>query len=171
MKDYLNATERNQYFVLKAISQLMEGKRHGDGQSVKLGTMMEEWMKRDNMTKEEHKQLKTSMTYLNKFLDNVYSRMSQKEKDVMKKKLDKFDFKLVDDYTLKQVFRDIEDRFVNAAVPRQQFYKWTEEIMCVKCNGCTKNHNECELHQVFEDNFIPESGHNLLNCKFAYTNN
>jgi hypothetical protein len=40
-----------------------------------------------------------------------------KQKIEIDKKIMKFDFKLVDDYTLKQVHRDIADRFVNAAVP------------------------------------------------------
>lgn len=170
MKDYFNTTQRNQYMVLAAIMQLMEGKRHGEIGGTKLGTMLEEWKKRDDMTKDEHKQLKTAMTYLRKFLDSVYDRLGKKEQAIIDKKLAKFDFKLVDDYTLKQVFRDIEDRFVNAAVPREQFYKWTEEMMCIKCNGCTKDWNTCDLHQVFDDNFIPESGYNLPNCKYAYTN-
>ncbi|MFD0825833.1 DUF5651 domain-containing protein [Neobacillus sp. M.A.Huq-85] len=168
MRDYLNANEKNQFMVLQSIVQMMDGLRNAGVDGPKISSMLEEWSKRDNMTKEEHKNLKTSETYLRKFLSSVYERLSQKEQDVIKKKIMKFDFKLVDDYTLKQVHRDIADRLVNAVVPRQQFYKWCEEIMTVKCNGCTKNWNECELHQVFEDNFVPESGFNCGNCKYAY---
>ncbi|WP_411844573.1 DUF5651 domain-containing protein [Schinkia azotoformans] len=36
------------------------------------------------------------------------------------------------------------------------------------CNGCTKGWNTCTLHQVFEDNFISESGFDYNNCKYAY---
>lgn len=168
MKDYLNNTEKNQYMVLKSILQLMQGDRRDVADGPKLGTMLEEWLNHQNMTKEEHKQLKTSMTYLGKFLDSVYHRLSPKEQAAIDKKLMKFDFRLIDDYTLKQITRDINDRFVNAVVPREQFYKWTEELMCVTCQGCTKDWNTCELHKVFEENFIPESGFNLPNCKFAY---
>lgn len=168
MRDYLNASEKNQFMVLQSILQLMEGKRNDGLNGPKIGTMLEEWSKRDNMTKEEHKSLKTAETYLRKFLLSVYGRLSQKEKSLIDKKITKFDFRLIDDFTLKQVNRDIADHFVNAAVPREQFYKWTEEVMCVKCNGCMKDGNTCELNQVFEDNFIPESGFNLTNCKFAY---
>jgi hypothetical protein len=168
MRDYLNASEKNQFMVLQSILQLTEGKRNDGVDGPKIGTMLEEWMKRDNMTKEEHKNLKTAETYLRKFLTSVYERQSMKQKSEIDKKIMKYDFKLVDDFTLKQVHRDIADRFVNAAVPRQQFNDWCSEIMNVKCNGCTKNWNECELHTVFDNNFIPESGFNCGNCKYAY---
>lgn len=169
MRDYLNANEKNQFMVIQSISQVIDGKRNGGIDGPKIGTMLEEWTKHNNMSKEEHKNLKMAETYLKKYLTSVYDRLSPKEQAVIQKKVMKFDFKLVDDFTLKQVFRDISDRMVNAAVPREQFYKWSEEIMCVKCNGCTKNWNECELHTAFNDNFIPESSFNLKNCKYAYS--
>jgi hypothetical protein len=40
--------------------------------------------------------------------------------------------------------------------------------MAIKCNGCTKDWNTCELHVVFHDNFVPESGFDCRNCKYAY---
>ena len=144
------------------------GIRNQGADGPKLQTIREEWTKRDNMTKEEHKSLKTAETYLSKFIMSVYNRQNPKEQGQIKKKLMKYDFKLVDDFTLKQVNRETNDRFVNAAVPRNQFYDWCSEIMNVKCNGCTKNWNECELHTVFEENFVPESSYYLKNCKYAY---
>jgi CRISPR/Cas system Type II protein with McrA/HNH and RuvC-like nuclease domain len=168
MRDYLNANEKNQFMVLQSIVQLIDGLRNTGIDGPKITNMLEEWTNRSNMSKDEHKNLKTAETFLRKFLASVYERLSQKEQDVIKKKIMKFDFKLVDDFTLKQVHRDIADRFVNAAVPRQQFNDWCSEIMSVKCNRCTKNWNECELHTVFDNNFIPESGFNCGNCKYAY---
>src|SRR5437763_1570303 len=129
MRDYLNANEKNQFMVLQSIVQLIDGLRNAGVDGAKLSNMLEQWTKSNNMTKEEHKNLKTSETYLRKFLSSVYDRLSSREQDVIKKKIMKFDFKLVDDYTLKQVNRNIADRFVNAAVPREQFYNWCSEIM------------------------------------------
>jgi hypothetical protein len=168
MRDYLNATEKNQFMVLQSIIQLLEGKRHEGKRGPQVATILEQWKNSNNLSKEEHKYLKTSETYLKKFITSIFDRLSQKEQSIIEKKVLKFDFKLVDDYTLKQVNRDIQDRFVNAVVPREQFYVWTEQIMCVNCLGCTKDGNTCELNTVFEDNFIPESGYDLPNCKFAY---
>ncbi|MDQ0412705.1 DUF5651 domain-containing protein [Mesobacillus stamsii] len=169
MRDYLNSNEKNQFMVLQSIVQMMDGLRNSGVNGPKISSMLEDWTKRDNMTKAEHKNLKTSETFLRKFLASVYERLNSKEQDVIKKKLVKFDFKLIDDYTLKQIDRDIKDKITNAVLPRQQFYDWSSEIMAVKCNGCTQEWNTCQLHQVFDDNLVPESGFDCKNCKFAYT--
>ncbi|MBT2727857.1 hypothetical protein J7E63_13000 [Bacillus sp. ISL-75] len=168
MKDYLNSTEKNQFMVLQSIVQMMDGLRNSGVNGPKISSMLEDWSKRDNITKEEHKNLKTAETFLRKFLASVYERLSPKDQDVIKKKLMKFDFKLIDDFSLKQVNRDTNDKLKNAVMPRIQFYDWCTEIMNVKCNGCTKNWNECDLHQVFDNNFVPESGFDCTNCKYAY---
>jgi hypothetical protein len=169
MRDYLNSFEKNQFMVLISILQLMDGTRNNSGvDGPKIGTMLQEWTSRNNMTKHEHKSLKMSETYLKKFVSSVYDRLSPKEQQVIDKKILKFDFKLVDDFTLKQVMRDIKDKMNHAVMPRQQFYDWTCEIMQVKCNGCTKDWNTCDLHQVFHNNFVPESGFDCANCKYAY---
>lgn len=168
MRDYLNAAENGQFMVILAVLQSLEGKRNSGIDGPKIGTILEQWQGRGNMTKEERRSLKTAETYLKKFTDSVYNRLSQKEQETIDKKTMKFDFRLIDDFTMKQIFREIDDRMVNAVVPRNQFYNWCEKIMKVECNGCTKNWNECELHQVFEDNFVSESGFDCENCKYAY---
>lgn len=170
MRDYLNSNEKNQFMVLQSVVQMMDGLRNSGVDGPKISNMLEEWSKRNNMSKDEHKNLKTAETFLRKFLASVYERLSPKEQDQLKKKLIKFDFKLIDDYTLKQIDRDIADKVANAVVPRQQFYDWCVEIMEVKCNGCTKDWNTCELHNVFNDNLVPESGFDCKNCKYAYEN-
>lgn len=168
MRDYLNSIEKNQFMVLQSVVQLMDGLRNTGIDGPKISSMLEEWSSRDNMTKEEHKNLKTAETFLRKFLASVYERLNPKEQELIKKKVMKFDFKLVDDFTLKQVNRDIKDKLKNAVMPRQQFYDWCADIMEVKCQGCTKDRNTCDLYQVFENNFVPESGFDCKNCKYAY---
>jgi hypothetical protein len=168
MRDYLNSQEKSQLMVLMSILQMVEGKRNEGTDGPKIETMLQDWSKRGNMTKFEHKNLKTAETLFRKFVDSVYDRLSSKEQSVIDKKIKKFDFKLIDDYTLKQIDRDIADKVANAVVPRQQFYDWCAEIMAVKCNGCTKDWNTCQLHEVFENNLVPESGYNCGNCRYAY---
>lgn len=166
MKDYLNADEKNQIMVFMSILQIMSGNRGINGP--KLITVLEDWNKRGNLTKDEHKSLKFAETYLTKFCKSVYDRLNDKEKVQIDKRLQKFDFRLVDDYTMQKIQRNINNHMENAAVPRQQFYKWCEEIMDCNCKGCTKDWKDCELHQVFDENFIPESTWYLDNCKYAY---
>ncbi|WML38686.1 DUF5651 domain-containing protein [Neobacillus sp. OS1-2] len=171
MRDYLNSVEKNQFMVMNSVLQMAIGIRNQGADGPKLQTMREEWSKRENLSKDEHKSLKMAETYLSKFIMSVYNRLSPKEQEQIQKKLMKYDFKLVDDYTLKQVNRDIKDKMANAVMPRQQFYDWCVDIMEVKCNGCSKDWNTCPLYQVFDDNFVPESGFDCSNCKYAYSNN
>lgn len=168
MKDYLNKFETNQFMVMNSVLQSVLGINNTGVDGPKLQTMREDWMKRGNLTKEEHKSLKMAETYMEKFIMSVYNRLGPKEQEKIQKKLFKYSFKLVDDFTMQQVNRDIKDKMQNAVIPRPEFYDWTCEIMEVKCNGCTKDWNTCELHQVLDDNFVPESGFDCTNCKYAY---
>jgi hypothetical protein len=170
MRDYLNSKEKEQFMVLQSVVQLMDGLKNSGVDGPKISSMLEEWKNKNNLTKEEHKNLKTSETYLRKFLASVYERLSSKEQDVIKKRVTKFGFKLIDDFTLQQLNRDMKDKLQYAVMPRQQFYDWCVDIMEVKCNGCTKDWNTCDLYQVFENNFVPESSFDCSNCKFAYRN-
>lgn len=169
MRDYLNSNETNQFMVILALTQLLEGTRKMERRSPEIISMLEEWSRRNNVTKEEHRSLKTADTYLKKFVDSVYNRLSPKEQATISKKLAKFDFRLIDDFTLKKLYRETNDRMVNAVVPREQFNDWTEQVMIANCNGCTKDWNSCKLYEVFDDNFIPESSFNCSNCKYAYS--
>lgn len=166
MKDYLSAEERNQMMVFMVILEMFKGNRGITGPSFK--NILDDWSSRNNLSKDEHKNLKLAQTYLKKFCESVLNRMNVKEKNAIAKRLEKFDFRLVDDYTLKKVYRGIQDKMVNAVIPREQFNNWCCEIMDVRCKNCNKNWKECELHEVFDNNFIPESTWRLENCRYAY---
>lgn len=168
MRDYLNANERNQFMSIMATMQSIQGVRTIDGSAPKIQTMREDWSGRNNLSKEEHKNLKMAETYLKKFIEGVYGRLNPKEQQQIAKKIMKFDYRLIDDFTLKQIYRDIQDRMTNAVVPREQFHDWCEQIMDIHCNGCKKDWSTCSLYQVFDENFIPESSFNCSNCRYAY---
>jgi hypothetical protein len=166
MKDYLNNEERNQIMVIMAVLQMVTGEKKMLGVDKK--DMLKDWSSRNNLTKEEHKSLKFAQTYLKKFCESIYKRMGKQEQEALSKKIARFDFRLVDDYTLQKVCRDLQNRLKNAVVPREQFGNWCRDIMEVHCKGCTKHYPECELHTYFENNFIPESTWGLENCRYAY---
>ena len=73
--------EKNQLMVLMSILQLMDGERNGGIDGPKLSAMLEDWDKRGNMTKEEHKYLKLANTYLSKFCASVMDRLNPKERE------------------------------------------------------------------------------------------
>jgi hypothetical protein len=156
--------------VMNSVLQSVLGIVNTGTDGPKLKTMREDWAKRGNLTKEEHRSLKMVETYMEKFVMSVFNRLSTKEQEQFKKKLFKYSFQLVDDYSFQKMSRDAQDKIQNAVMPRQQFYDWCEKIMKVECNGCAKDWNTCDLHQVFDNNFVPETGYDCANCKYAYSN-
>ncbi len=169
MKDYLNKTETSQFMVLNSVLQWVLGIKNTGVDGPKLKPMREEWMKRGNLTKDEHRWLKLTETYMEKAVMSIYNRQALKQQEQINKKLFKYDFQLVDDYTFQKMSRDAQDKIQNAVVPRQQFYDWCEKIMSIECNGCEKDWNTCNLHQVFDSNLVPESDFDCKNCKYAYS--
>jgi hypothetical protein len=169
MKDYLNKIETSQFMVMNSVLQSVLGIINTGVDGPKLKTMREDWAKRGNLTKEEHRYLKMTETYMEKAVMSIYNRLSPKQQEQIQKKLFKYQFQLVDEYTFQKMSRDAQDKIQYAVMLRPQFYDWCDEIMQVKCNGCTKDWNTCDLHQVFDYNFVPESGFDCTNCKYAYS--
>jgi hypothetical protein len=165
-RGYLNRDESNQLMVIMAAVQLINGERNLEGKAQK--PMWEDWTNRGMMDKEQAKWLKTANTYLNKFIVEKLKDLDKEEQVKILKKIQKFDFKLVDDYTLQKLFRDMSDKMKFMTMQREDGYKWTEEIMSANCKNCTKDRQGCELHKIFEDNIIPESSWDLPNCEYSY---
>lgn len=165
-KDYLNREEANTLLTIMATAQLIEGLRTLNNKSKK--PIWEDWKARNFLTVEESRSIKTAHTYLIKFSKSVLDRISEKEKEIVMKKIVKFSFRLVDDYTMQKINRDITNKMQNAVVPRNQFEDWCEEIMECNCLNCKKNRKDCKLYTVFDDNFVPESQCDFNNCRYAY---
>ncbi|MCX8074160.1 MAG: DUF5651 domain-containing protein [Clostridia bacterium] len=168
MQDYLNSEMRNQMMVIGSVIKMMEFVNEGTSSTPKFEDMAESWSKRGVITREERKNLKTAATLLKKFWNSVYDRMGKKEQEMLTKKLLKYDFRLIDDFTLQKVYRDMKDSLKYATMPREDFYTWCEEIMEVKCKNCTCDWKSYKLHDLFDDNFTPESTWKLPNCRYAY---
>lgn len=154
--------------VLMAILRMMENVKSNAADAPKIVDMLEDWEKRGNLTKEEHRELKTAETNLRKFCESIFNRMDQKEQEQLNRKLKSFEFRLLDDFTLQRVYRDMTDRMKTASVPREQFLDWCEQIMECNCKGCNQDWKGCRLHECFENNFVPESSWAKGNCRYAY---
>lgn len=165
-RNYLNRDEKNIMMSIMAVAQLIEGVRSLTGKERK--PLWIDWKERNFLTKVESKYIKMAHTYMIKFFKEVMSRLDERENDTLLKQLIKFDFKIVDDFTIQKIFRGMGDKMVNAVVPRQQFENICEEIMLIKCKDCNKESKDCKLRIVFEDNFVPDGGFNLDSCRYAY---
>ena len=168
MKDYLSAEERNQIMVIGSILGSFDNCKNVGVDAPKIVDIAQQWDNRGNITTEERRSLRTAHTYLQKFFKSVVERMCDKEQKVLYKKLSNYDFRLLDDFTFNRVCNDMSDKIKFVAIDREDFGKWCEEIMHVNCKGCDKNHSECQLHKIFDENFIPENDWGLDNCRYAY---
>ncbi|WIF95146.1 DUF5651 domain-containing protein [Caminicella sporogenes] len=155
MKDYLNAEELNDFLLIATVLQTVSKIRKG-------------WSSRNNLTKEEHKNLKYAETYLEKFLTQLVSRLSAKEQRKIENRAKEFELKIIDKYTLQRMKGQWEEELKVAHLKREEFEDWCEQIMEIHCKHCKKHHDSCNLYDVFVNNFVPESGWNLENCRYAY---
>jgi phage pi2 protein 07 len=155
LRDYLNSEEGNHFLFLKITALHLKAYR-------------EQWAKYGNITPEEHKELKMAETYLNKFITTLESRLSDKTKDVFNKKQYNHAVKIMDKYTMDRLKGTIEKELKIVHMPREEFEDWTTEMMAAVCKNCTKDYKKCYLHDTLLANFVPESGENCENCRFAY---
>lgn len=166
-RGYLKHEEMNNFIMIYAAHQLIEGVRSIQNKSVP--HMWETWSERGIMTPEQQKNLKMASTYIKKFSLDVYNNnFDIKTKDVVSKKAANWTLKVVDDYTIKKIYAML-DNSQEAHIPMEMFYDLIETKLEASCNGCTKNRNECELQTFFADRLIPPSDEGSeCNCEYAY---
>lgn len=163
-RGYLNREEENFLMVSKAFIQMINGLRNLDNRIT--GPVWEEYEKRGMITPSMQKSIKMVNTYLNKFTDELQLNLDQRENKRIEKKLMKFDFKIVDDYTMQRLFRDIKDRQKYITMDRNKFMDILEPVSGVECVGCKKDYKSCQLCKAFEDICIPHIGEKE-NCPYA----
>ena len=135
-RQYLNEKEKNFYMISKAFLQTVNGERNIDNTTS--NEVWVEWGKRGMITPSMQKNLKMVKTYLNKFCDELGINLDEREQDKLKKHLDKFDFRLIDDYTLKKIFKDIKDRARYITLEKSKILPIIEDLADIKCVGCKK---------------------------------
>lgn len=163
-RKYLNREEENFYMVCQSFIQMIEGSRTLENKNTE--EIWVEWCKRGMITPGMQKNLKLVKTYLKKFCTELESNL---DKDILKKlekRLYKFDFKIVDDYTMQKIFRDMGDHMKYAIIDREKFMDILEDISAVRCVGCKDDYKDCVLAKAYEDINIPYIGEEV-NCPYA----
>jgi hypothetical protein len=163
-REYLNAEEKNFYMVSKAFIQMLNGERNLENKIT--DEIWVEWQKRGMITPGMQKNIKLVHTYLKKFCYELEENLSESELKRLNKQLEKFDYKLIDDYTVKKILRDIKDHIRYAIIDREKFEPVLEDIAAVRCCGCTTDYRECAIYKMLDDISIPYLGEQL-NCPYA----
>ena len=163
-RGYLNREEENFYMVTHSFIQMIEGTRTLENNITE--EVWVEWSKRGMITPGMQKNLKMIHTYLKKYCYEIEENLDNEYVSKLNKKLKKFDFKIVDDYTMQKIFRDMRRSLEYAVMERDKFLDILEDISAVRCVGCTDDYKSCSLCKAFEDISIPYVGEQA-NCPYA----
>lgn len=156
VKSYLNADETRSFQWL--LLTVLYGSNYRDA-LIKYG----------NITKEEHKDLKMGLTHLKKYCDSVFNRLDANQVDNIVKRTDGAGIRIFDQPTLKKLLVATEDTMSFVVLDREKFESLTEITMHQLCRNCTLDYKACNVFSVLSDGYTPESGFNLPNCPYAYT--
>ena len=165
-REYLTAEEKNFYMIAKAFIESIDGQRNLERKATK--EIWVEWGNRGMLTPNMKKSLKMVKTYLQKFCYELEDNLSKTEKNRLGKHLEKFDYRLLDDYTLQKLLRDISNNMKYAVMNRESLANVLEDIAAVRCVGCTQNYEKCEIYKMLDDISIPYVKENPT-CPYACT--
>lgn len=157
MKNYLTAREMND---LLYVSHLLEIN----------SKTVESWQEHNNMTKEEGKYLRTAITYTEKFMKTLLSRMPEKEIDKFMKRTiraQKEPVRILDKWMMDRVFGSYETEYEIVKVERPEFEKLAYLAINNHCKDCERNYSKCELYDILENNLVPRC-EMKNNCAYAF---
>lgn len=161
-RSYLNSKEENFYMTAKVMLLLLNGDTDTTEGNENIVQVFE---KAGMLTKNTKRSLKTSMTYLEKFLTDTYLLLySREQKKIIKKSLG-FNLKFINDFEAEKLNRDITDKKKYVSIKRNLFEN-VIDVLGQECVNCTKHYKECSLYDVFEDTLTVSDGE-CQNCKYA----
>ena len=164
-RQYLNEEERNIYMSLATIVNMVDGIELQRDKYVQLENIIDNWDKKDFITKEEKKNLKLANTYLKKFMDSVYERLDRRTQETLEKKLVSFGFRLLDQETIR-IMNRYNKLKENVVVDRKTFDLVAEDIANMYCCGCNCNYQDCKIYDMYTQMLYVGVGEKP-NCPFA----
>lgn len=164
-RDYLNVEEKNFYMVTKAYIQMIQGERMLDNKSIGVD-VWDDWNNRGMITPSMQRSLKMAHTYLKKFIYELEENLSDTQNEKLQKGIRKFDYKIIDDYMLSKLTRNLEDHLNYAVFERDKLDPILQDVAAVRCVGCTCHYEKCPLFKALDDIETPYVGEEP-NCPYA----
>jgi hypothetical protein len=161
-RSYLNSKEENFYMMTKVMMLFLEGKT-----SDTKGTenILEVFESAEMLTKSSKKNLKTAITFMNKFLNETYELVDEKQKEKIDKKSINFNLNFVSDYEGRKINRDKADK-EKYVVADKELFSEVIDILGQECVNCNKDYKTCNLYNLFDDVLLTADGE-CKNCKYA----
>lgn len=159
---YLNKREENYYLMIACLMLFAKGQYEGSTDNGLLEVFEEGKM----LTPSSQKNFKTGMTYLGKFLKEVYEKLDSPTQQKIYKKTEKFLLKFIDNYEFEKFQRDINNRNKYAVIEREEFENLIEDIAEVRCKNCTRDYKTCNIYNALDESLKLEEGIKS-NCKYS----
>ncbi|MBE6068833.1 MAG: hypothetical protein E7211_14220 [Clostridium lundense] len=152
LKDYLNKEERVQLLFLK-----------------KFIDNIDEMLSSTNLTKEEHKALKTARTWGLKGFNSKAKRLNNNAIKTFWNSVKNAYINVEDRYAVEMYNQKLSSKLDDCYEMNRDYYKLVELTFYYNCKNCNKCNNDCEIYKEFEERCIPEpTGEDLENCRYAY---
>ena len=157
MKDYLNNKQMND---LLFTFHLLE-------QNTKT---VNEWQKHNNLTTTEAGHLRKAITWTEKFVEAVLSRMGPKEVNKVHKRTIKAmeePVRIIDKWMEQRIFGTFDTEFEIVKIERPQFEKLCMACIGHYCEDCKNSYNDCDIYDILDDNLMARA-ELKPNCPYAY---
>lgn len=152
MKNYLSMNERNTWLSNMVLVMYNEN-------------LIEAW--KNNLSKEELKKLRTSMTMTKNALMSISNRMPLKERNQIVKHSKDFEVRVTNTVGVKSLQRQAEKDMETVEVDRLEFEQNLNELIKLKCSNCKKKCDECSLYNFFDKTMMPRF-ETEKNCPYAF---
>ena len=157
MKNYLNTKQMND---LLFTFHLLE-------QNTKT---VNEWQKHNNLTTTEAGHLRKAITWTEKFVEAVLSRMGPKEVDKVHKRTIKAmeePVRIIDKWMEQRIFGTFDTEYEIVKIERPQFEKLCMACIGHYCEDCKNSYNDCDIYDILDDNLMARA-ELKPNCPYAY---
>lgn len=165
-RGYLNSEEKNFYMVAKSFVELLSGFKSFGGKLEIKEEVWEQWGKRGMITPSMKKNIKMVKTYLRKFIIELEENLDTEQLKRLNKMFANFEYRLIDDYTVKKLYRDINNKEY-VSMKKELFEELVIEVSEIRCVGCNRcDYDKCEIYNALEDvnmAFVSE----MPNCPYA----
>lgn len=152
MKNYLSRNERDNW-LLAVTSNMF------------LNNIINLWGK--NLTTDEKRKLKTSITMTNNALMSIADRMPKHEKDKLVKHSKDFEVKILSAEGAKAMEKRCYEEFGHVKLTEDEQKLLISEVITHKCADCNTLCNECTAYELFLNSLVP-SLNEEDNCPYAY---
>jgi hypothetical protein len=154
IKDYLNATERDEMIVLMKLTDKLDEVANNPI--------------RKNFTKEEKTNFRKATTFAAKALKSIQERMNDSALLMLSSSYAKTRILTINEFGFKRMMKKREVDFEKGYEASKDYFDLVELTMDKNCKNCTECANNCLLYHHLENNYIADAGYNINNCKYAY---